>query len=71
MPHTEPSNLGADADSWATVVFQAGFINIYIIYVYIYIYFFLVHLLLRQFDEAKFVREIQKMRTSGGRGANF
>lgn len=27
MPHTEPSNLNADADSWATVVFQAGFIN--------------------------------------------
>ena len=22
VPHTEPSNLGADADSWATVVFQ-------------------------------------------------
>ena len=61
MPHTEPSNLNADADSWATVVFQAGYIS----------NIFFLHLGLRQFDELKFVQEIQKMRASGGRGASF
>ena len=37
----------------------------------IYPIFFFLHLGLRQFDELKFVQEIQKMRASGGRGASF